>query len=296
MINNKTSYNKIHKIKKKTPSFFNKKKKKDFFLHKKSLYKKKTRLVTHKKHYIKKEKNNRKFFFLLLLKKKITFFKKLNLYYNERRLIWHKIIKIFLPNSKKKWIKYKKKIGHIKFFYFILKLERRLSTLLLRARFFYKIINSYRAIKYRLVLGNNIIIIRTDFLVNKLDLIQKKRTKIPAKKNNKLTIKKSNKSHKNINSLKKNNKLCYKKKRYERMKWRKNRWKKARFLFWKIRRASHFNMYFAKKETTIFNYLEINYKIPAFFLTRMPLKNEIVLNKQRSLIHSILLSKIYFIY
>ena len=274
MINNKTSHNKI--------------KKKNLFLHKKSFYKKKTRLVIYKKHYIKKEKNNKLFFFHFLLKKKITFFKKLNVYFNERRLIWHKIIKIFLPNSKKKWIRYKKKISHTKFFYFILKLERRLSTLLLRARFFYKMVNSYKAIKYKLVLVNNIIITKTDFLVNKLDLIQKKRTKIPVKKNNKF--------HKNIKSLTKNDKLCYKKKRYERMKWRKNKWKKARFLFWKIRRASHFNMYFAKKETTIFNYLEVNYKIPAFILTRVPLKNEIVLNRQRNLAHFILLSKIYFIY
>ena len=249
--------------------------KKPFLLKKKSPFvKSKTRTIIKKKHIIKKENNLRKFYFNFLLKKKISFFKKLKVYFNETRLIWHKIIKIFSHYSKKKWINYKKKVGHFKFFFFIFKLESRLSTLLLRTRFFYKIVNCYIAIKYKLILVNSIILNNTNFLIKKLDLIQKRRTKLPTPKKSKIKIKK----------------------RIYRLKWRKNRWKQARFYFWKIRRVSNFNLYFSKKQRSMFNYLEINYKIPAFVLLRMPLKSEILLTKEPSLLYSTLLSKIYFIF
>jgi hypothetical protein len=68
------------------------------------------------------------------------------------------------------------KIGDKKFFFFLQKLELRLSTLLIRSRFFFKLNNAYNAIKLNLILVNGIIINNTNYHLNKLDLFQKRRT------------------------------------------------------------------------------------------------------------------------
>jgi hypothetical protein len=107
-------------------------------------------------------------------------------------------------------------------------------------------------------------------MLNVLDLFQKKRQK--------------NIFFKNTN------------KRKERLKWRKFRWKKARFIFWKIRRASNFNMYWVKKQNTTINYLEINYKIPAGILIKKPFLKELYLNRQKKILTNNILKKIYFMY
>jgi hypothetical protein len=87
-----------------------------------------------------------------------------------------------------------------------------------------------------------------------------------------------------------------KKKRFERLKWRKFRWKKARFIFWKIRKLSNFNLYFVKKENSILNYLEINYKIPAGIVLRSPFFSELILKKQPGILRPSILQKIYFVF
>lgn len=55
-------------------------------------------------------------------------------------------------------------------------------------------------------------------------------------------------------------------------------------------------MYFSRKQNTILNYLEINYKIPALILIKQPFLKELYLNKQPRMLTNIILKKIYFIY
>lgn len=200
--------------------------------------------------------------------KKITFFKKLQWSFNNIRIIRHQLIKTYLPNKHKTFFNYTKKLGHSKFFFFLHKLELRLGILLIRARLFYKIINCYNAIKLNLILVNGIIINKINFFLQPLDLIIKRKS-----------------FNKQI-----------KKKRLIRLKWRKAHWKHARFIFWKIRRTSNLNMYRVRKENTILNYLEINYKIPGFVLLRKPFIKELLLKKEPKILTNIILKKIFFLY
>lgn len=85
------------------------------------------------------------------------------------------MIKAYLPHKNKNLFKYTKKIGHTKFFFFLRRLELRLGVLLLRARFFHKLINCYTAVKLNLILVNGIITNKTNFIVLPLDLILKRR-------------------------------------------------------------------------------------------------------------------------
>ena len=205
--------------------------------------------------------------------KKITFYKKLEWNYNTKRLIWHQILSLYLPKKKNLLVNFNtNKINHIKFYFFIKKLELRLSTILLRARFVFKIINSYNAIKMNLILVNGIIINKNNYILRIQDLFQKRRTNI-CKTYFKIT-----------------------KRRIYRLQWRKFRWKKARFLLWKIRRTSHFNLYWTRKQNTFLNFLEINYKIPAGIIIKQPFLKELLIKKQTKLFNSTLLKKIYFLY
>ena len=112
-------------------------------------------------------------------------------------------------------------------------------------------------------------------MLNILDLFQKRR-------------KKRRKDFKKKGSLLK--------KRIIRLKWRKYRWKKARFVIWKIRRFSHFNMHWVKKQNTTLNYLEINYKIPAGIVLKQPFLKELIINQEPKMINNIILQKIFFLY
>lgn len=198
-------------------------------------------------------------------KKKVNFFKKLKSIFEDKRVIFHQLIKSYLPKIK---FLLKKNMKKTKFFLFMIQLEQRLSVLLVRARFFYKITNSYTAIKNNLIIVNGIIINKINFLVHLQDLFQKKRKKNGKKKD----------------------------RRFVRLKWRKYRWKKARYIFWKIRRSSHFNLYWNRKQNSFFNYLEINYKIPAAILIKQPYVKEILINKQKNILTIHILKKIYFLY
>lgn len=206
-----------------------------------------------------------------LTQKKITFFEKINSRFNYIRIICHQLNKVYSCKIKniisKKITKNK---NNLKFIFFFKIFELKLSTVLLRSRFFYKTMNCVNAIKLKLITVNGIIINNAKFSVNIKDLVQKRRTK----KKNKFPV--------------------YM--RLKRLKWRNFRWKKARFLFWKIRRQSHFNLFWIKKQNTYLNYLEINYKIPAFIVLRSPMIKEIVLLAQPKLLTNILLKKIYFLY
>lgn len=248
---------KNQKLKKKV-TFFNKDKKKNSNKNLKKIFKLK-----------KKWRFWRLFKRYFISKKKITFYKKYNWRFNNIRIIWHQFTKLYTPKIKNIILKRKKKNSDF-FFFFLNKLELRLNVILLRARFFYKLINSSIAIKLNLILINGLIINKINCVVNILDLFQKKRQKNILFKN---TVK-----------------------RKERLKWRKFRWKKARYIFWKIRRASHFNMYWVKKQNTTINYLEINYKIPAGILIKKPFIKELYLNRQKKILTNNILKKIYFMY
>lgn len=203
--------------------------------------------------------------------KKITFFKKIQWNYNEKRLIWHQLSQTYLPRLKNKLTKRK----NTKFFFLLNYIELRLPVILLRSRFYTKLNNCYESIKKNLICVNGIIIKNKTFLLQKSDLYQKRR---------------------HINGyLNKEEKSKYKS-RIKRLKWRKFRWKKARFIFWKIRRQSHFNLYLNKKINNCFNFLEINYKIPAGIIIKKPSINEILVNKQKNLLSNKILKKIYFLY
>jgi len=210
-----------------------------------------------------------------IFSKKVTFFKKLKAYFNDSRLLWLFILKNYSIVSKSIVKKYKTRVGHVKFFFFLQKFELRLSTLLLRARFFFKIVNALNAIKLNLILINGVIISNTNFLLTPYDLFQKRRKISPFKKRTK--------------------KFSFKKRKI-RLKWRKYRWKKARFIFWQIRRSSNFNLFLSKKKTSFINFLEINYKIPAGVLLRIPLTSELLLNKQSKLSHIHFWKKIYYLF
>ena len=208
---------------------------------------------------------------IFLSTKKITFFEKLNSRFNTIRIIYHQLNKLYsckIKNIISKQLKIQKNIKN--FFFFFKSFELKLSTLLLRSRFFYKIINCINAVKLKLITINGIIINNTKFLVNTKDIVQKRRKK---------KQKKTSWSN-----------------RVKRLKWRNFRWKKARFLFWKIRRQSHFNLFWTKKQNVFLNYLEINYKIPAFIVLKHPNINEIIILKQPKLLTTLLLKKIYFLY
>ncbi len=112
-------------------------------------------------------------FFISL--KKISFFNKLKNSFNHTRIARHQLIKFYLPTKNKMLVKYTNKLGHKNFFFFLRKLELRLSVLLLRARFFYKLMNCYTAIKLKHILINGIIINKINFLARPLDLLQKRR-------------------------------------------------------------------------------------------------------------------------
>ena len=206
-----------------------------------------------------------------LYKKKITFLKKIKWSFNNIRIIKQQLSKLYLIKKKTSLIKYSYKQSHNKFFFFLRLLELRLGIILLRSRFFYKLINSYNAIKMNLILVNGYIINKINHLMKILDLFQKRRSK-------------------NIKIRRK------KYKRILRFKWRKHRWKQARYIIWKIRRMSHFNMYWIKKQNTILNYMEINYKIPAGIIIKQPFLKELFLNKHKSIVNTHILKKLYFLY
>lgn len=206
-----------------------------------------------------------------LFTKKITFFKKLQWSFNNARILKHQLLKMYLPTNKKKYLfTYKNKIGTKWFSFFLRKLELRLSILLLRARFCYKLINCYSAIKYNLILVNGIIFNKINYVLSCLDLIQKRRS---------------------INLF-----FRLVVSRPARLKWRKKRWRQARYMFWKIRRVSHFNLFWNRKQNTTVNYLEINYKIPACIIIKQPFLKELLLNKQVKMLTLSILKKIYFLY
>lgn len=226
----------------------------------------------------KKWKNWRQFKKIFLFKKKIHFFAKIKWRFNNMRILWHQLSKMYLPNIKALTCQWKKKNNN-KFYFFLKQLEFRLPTIILRARFCYKLVNSYNAIKLNLIVVNGVIINKIWYLLNILDLVQKRRTLKekppivqPKSKNRKIMI------------------------RTERFKWRRYQWNKSRYVLWKIRRISHFNMYFSRKQNTIINYLEINYKIPAFIIIKQPFIKELYINKQPRMLTKMILKKIYYIY
>lgn len=207
-----------------------------------------------------------------IFRKKTTFFKRLQTYFNEARLVWRQFSKYYLKKNQRVLIKYKTKVGHQRFFYFLQKLELRLSTILIRSRFFYKLSNACNAIKLGFILINGIVIKKVNYMVNVLDLFQKRRTLLSENFFNK------------------------RQQRLDRLVWRHYRWKKARFIFWQVRRASDLNMYHIKKESCMINYLEINYKIPAGIILRNPFFKELVWKKQPGVLKPRILQKIYFVF
>jgi hypothetical protein len=196
--------------------------------------------------------------------------------------LWHQLTKMYLPTIKKLITNWKKNKTN-KFYFFLKNLELRLSTLILRSRFCYKLTNSYNAIKLNLILVNGIIINKIWCFVNIFDLIQKRRTLKPNKKKETKIIKTKIKKQKNLF-------------RTERYKWRRYHWNKSKYVIWKIRRISHFNLYFSQKQNNFINYLEINYKIPAFIVLKQPFLKELYLNKQPHILTKIILKKIYYLY
>jgi len=251
-----------------------KKLKNDKVLRKNKIYQNKNIfLLSNKKHRKLKKKWRfwRGFKQYFINNRKLTFFKKLQWNFNERRLIWHQLSQIYLPKIKNKFSKRQ----DTKFFFVLNNLEFRLPVILLRSRFYTKINNCYESIKKRLICINGVIIKDKSYLLQKLDLYQKRRHI-----NNHFN---KNKNKKYLNRIK-------------RLKWRRFRWKKARFIFWKIRRQSNFNLYLNKRINNYFNFLEINYKIPAGIVIKKPFVNEIIINKQKSLLSYQILKKIYFLY
>lgn len=228
------------------------------------------------KHYpLKKQKkwaNWRQFKAFFLIKKKIKFFSRLKWRYNNMRILWHQLTKMYVPSIKKLISKWKRQ-KNSKFYILLNQLELRLSTLLIRARFCFKLINASNAIKFNLIRVNGFLINRIWYLANILDLIEKLRTlKIKTKK------------------------IVPSKIRVKRYKWRRYHWNKSKYVLWKVRRTSHFNLFLSKKQNIILNYLEINYKLPGFIIIKQPFIKELYLNQEIKTLTNSILKKIYFLY
>lgn len=239
----------------------------------------------------KKWKNWRQFKKFFLFKKRLYFFTKIKWRFNNIRILWHQLTKMYLPTIKKLTHQWKKNPNN-KFFLFLKHLELRLATIILRARFCYKLVNAYNAIKLNLITVNGIIMNRIWYFLNILDLIQKRRT---LKKKPQIIPQKIVKIKTKflIKSKKKKPEITI---RTERFKWRKYQWNKSRYVLWKIRRISHFNLYFSRKQNTVLNYLEINYKIPALIIIKQPFLKELYINRQPRILTKIILKKIYYLY
>jgi hypothetical protein len=181
-------------------------------------------------------RNFKKFF---LTKKRKKFFYKLEWHFNNKRILWEQYF--FYNYLKLKHLKIikGKYSANAKFFLLLKHFELRLCTTLMRARFCYKLINSNHAIKSNYILINGYIIRNLFYVLNLLDLFQKRR-KIKSK-------------HKQWSEKKRKHF-----RRVSRFTWRRNRWRYSRFVIWRVRRASQFNMYWSRKTNVIKNYLVVS--------------------------------------
>lgn len=213
-----------------------------------------------------------------LYKSKISRYNKLKWRYNNIRIAWHQYISLYSPELKNKIFKQLEKTPvKNKYSLLLLNMELRLSIILIRARFCYNKPTSYSIVKNRLININGIIIVKINKPVNMFDLVQKR--KLIRDTRSKYSYQKR-----------------YLLKRTIRFKWRKRWWRHSRFLLWQVRRSSHFNMHHSKRTISWINYLEINYKIPAFILIKKPFIGELLINRNNFTISNKVMKKIYFLY
>lgn len=202
------------------------------------------------------------------LKKKQKFiFIKLQGFINRKRIIWKQFSKLY--GNKIKNLVFKniqsKIIFNSKFYEILNYFECRLNIILFRMGFISKILKINDCIKKNLIFVNGKLKTQ-NYLVKIGDMLQA------------------------FILLKKINFLKYR--WFYKLKWRKFKWKR-----WKdYNFLNKLNFFFITKKNLILNYVEINYKIFNGILLRKPLMGEIILNKNKKLVTSYLIKKIYFIY
>lgn len=204
--------------------------------------------------------------FFLRRKKKVIFYR-ISDFFKERLILLHQMKAIYGKGLKN--LNYKK--NHMKRFYgcqffnLIIYLELRLSVLVQRMYLAKDFLDAKQGILLKEIQVNGVSCSK-NYLVCVGDIIKKE---IKAVEN---------------------------KKRYKLLKsWRRWSWKKWR---WKMKQISMYqqSFYWCTKKSYCLNYIEMNYKIGAGILLKIPSIGEILLKNNRRLLSENLLRKIYNVY
>lgn len=210
-----------------------------------------------------------------LFTKNIKFFSKLKWWFNNIRILKKQYSTFYIFKNS---IFLKSKYGFNKnYVTFLERLELRLQILLIRVRFCFNLHTSLFNIKTKKILVNGGIIIKSNYLVNILDLIQKRRI---------------------IGFFRKHLLSIYwlRMKRIWRFRWRFNKRGYAKFLMWRDRRFNELNLYMIKRSSNILNYTDLIYRIPAFIILKQPFISEIIIKQQKKILQTFLLKKLYYLY
>jgi len=204
--------------------------------------------IEHK--FIKSLRFRRLFKQFFIYQKKKKFFIKINSLFNSKRIVKHQFK--FLFNFSYRFLLSYTTFKHsisIHFFDYWLILERSISIILIRIKFFIKYNFIKESLRLKLIAVNGNIINQLNYLLLPSDLVQKCKFK---------------KYNSNIRS-----KLYY---------WRKTRWKKVSYIIKKFYSKKYINYYKASKINIFLNYLEINYKGNSAILLRKPIYQELFFN------------------
>jgi hypothetical protein len=216
-----------------------------------NLKRKSKTIFTKFKHKVIKSLRFRRLFkqFFIYQKKK-DFFIKTNSLFNTKRIMKHqfKFLFNFSYKSLSSYTKFKNS-SCIHFFDYWFILERSISILLIRIKFFIKYNFIKESLKLKFIAVNGNIINRLNYLLSPSDLLQKCK-------------------------LKKYNSIIRCKLYY----WRKTRWKKVSYIIKKFYSKRYINYYRASKISIFLNYLEINYKANSAILLRNPIYQEVFSN------------------
>lgn len=202
--------------------------------------------------------------FFLRNKKKINF-PKIKLLKKKKQVIWSQVSVLY--GKKIRNIAYK---GHSSKFIFnkrfsniLCKLELRLNVILFRVCFVTKIIEANKLIKNKKIFVNNVVKHR-EYLLIKGDIV----------------------CFSNYSGI--ISQLI----RYNKVFWDRFKWKKYKKLIKKKINLS----FFLRKNSFVYNYLEVNYCYLSFILLRIPMLGEVLFRSKKQLLTTSLFKKIYFLY
>jgi len=187
---------------------------------------------------------------MFLIVKKKKFFVRLSSLYNYKRILHHQFQSIFGINLKKIAFIPTCKYGfNYHFFDFWSNIESILCIILLRVKFFSKIVECVSSIKRKQVSLNGNIVLFCKRIVVENSLIQKCRFKLVDK---------------NI--------------RFIKYSWRRDRWKKSKYILSKNYKKRYISVFVLSRKGIILNYLHVNYNIYSLIFIKKPVFQESLLN------------------